>query len=172
VCGLLDIFDIELMLLLVGVTEEEVVPISAGGCVLGALTEVRLVEQEELPIPTSDCTLGFLAVVRLVEQEELPIPTSDCTLGWGICLIESDGYAIVPTQLCGEIVERGISLLGIGDRDSIAFSSMDGGGLEIASSTSITDVVENACSGCVASVLSGEEGGGLRGCGWCAVVFA
>jgi hypothetical protein len=149
VCGLLDIFDIELMLLLVGVAEEEVVPISAGGCVLGALTEVRL-----------------------VEQEELPISIGDCTLGWGICLIESDGYAIVPTQLCGEIVERGISLLGIGDRDSIAFSSMDGGGLEIASSTSITDVVENACSGCVASVLSGEEGGGLRGCGCCAVFFA
>jgi hypothetical protein len=194
VCGLLGILDIGLMLLLVGVTEEEVVPISAGGCILGALIEVRLVEQEELPIPTSDCTLGFLAVVRLVEQEELPIPTSDCTLGflavvrlveqeelpiptsdctlgWGICLIESDGYAIVPTQLCGEIVERGISLLGIGDRDSIVFSIMDGG-LEIASSTSITDVVENACSGCVASVLSGEEGGELRGCGCCAVFFA
>jgi hypothetical protein len=152
-CGLLDIFDIELMLLLVGVAEEEVVPISAGGCVLGALTDVRLVEQEELPIPTSDCTLGVL-------------------VWWGICLIESDGYAIVRTQLCGEIVERGISLLGIGDRDSIAFSSMDGGGLEIASSTSITDVVENACSGCVASILSGEEGGGLRGCGCCAVFFA
>jgi hypothetical protein len=169
-CVLFVIFDTELTLL-VGVAEEEVVPISAGGCVLGALTVVRLVEQEELPIPIGDCTLGFLAVVRLVEQEELPIPTSDCTLGWGICVIESDEYAIVPTHLCGEIVEGGMSLLGIGDRDSIVFSSMDGG-LEIASSTSITDVVENACSGCVASVLSGEEGGRLRGCGCCAVFFA
>jgi hypothetical protein len=63
-------------------------------------------------------------------------------------------------------------LVGIGDRDGISFSSMDGGGLEIASSTSITDVVENACSGYVASVLSGEEGDGLRGCGCRAVFFA